>query len=112
MKTMTKTLTFLLLSTLLAVPSVMAQEQPGTDAYEFMMAKLAADQANYGEALSRIDKVIEHHPDDAVLLYERALILLDASKIDRAESELRKIVAAHPDFYDAQRILGRLLFDR
>jgi tetratricopeptide (TPR) repeat protein len=47
-----------------------------------------------------------------VLLYERAMILVDASRIDKAEAELRKVVTIKPDFYDAQRILGRILLDR
>jgi predicted Zn-dependent protease len=109
---MIKSLSFAALLLVLAAPSAPAQVQPGTDAYDFMMAKLAAEDADFSEALSRIDKVIERNPTDPILLYERAIILLDASKVDRGEAELRKLVAAHPDFYDAQRILGRLLFDR
>lgn len=89
-----------------------ATPTPSPDPYEFILAKLAADDGRFDEALSRIDKVIDDNPNYPVLLYERALILVDSGKLDRAESELKKLVTAHPDFYDAQRLLGRLLFDR
>jgi tetratricopeptide (TPR) repeat protein len=89
-------------------------ESQGTAAapYEFILAKLAAEDGRFDQALSLIDKVIEKNPGDRILLFERAMILVDAARSDRAETELRKIVAAHPDFYDAQRVLGRLLLDR
>jgi tetratricopeptide (TPR) repeat protein len=40
------------------------------------------------------------------------MILLDASRNEAAEAELRKVVTLQPNFYDAERILGRLLLDR
>src|SRR5438132_4279154 len=80
--------------------------------YEFILAKRAAQDARYAEAIGRIDKVVAHNPDNAVLQFERAMILVDASRLDAAEAALRKVTTAHPDFYDAQRVLGRLLLDR
>src|SRR5205823_5962547 len=44
--------------------------------------------------------------------FERAMILIDASRIDAAEKELRAVTTERPDFYDAQRVLGRLILDR
>src|SRR4029077_9253338 len=35
-----------------------------------------------------------------------------ASRLDAAEVTLRKVTTSRPDFYDAQRVLGRLLLDR
>jgi tetratricopeptide (TPR) repeat protein len=89
-----------------------AQEQPSDDAYEFILAKLAADEGHLDEALSRIDKIIARNPQNSVVLFERAMLLVDASKVDAAEAELRKVVAMQPNFFDAERILGRVLLDR
>ena len=87
-------------------------QETSDDPYEFILAKLAAADSRYDEALSRIDKVIAHNPDNATLQFERAMILIDASRLDPAEAALRKVTTARPDFYDAQRVLGRLLLDR
>lgn len=88
-----------------------AQEFP-TEPYDFIVAKLAAEDQRYDEALTLIDKVIAKNPNDLVLRYERAMILVDAGRVEGAEKELRDVTTKFPDFYDAQRILGRLLFDR
>ena len=92
--------------------TALAQQPSSDDPYEFILAKLAAQDSRYDEALSRIDKVIAHNPDNAVLQFERAMILIDASRLDAAETALRKVTIARPDLYDAQRVLGRLLLDR
>ncbi|HJW96513.1 MAG TPA: tetratricopeptide repeat protein [Thermoanaerobaculia bacterium] len=88
-----------------------AQEFP-SDPLDFLSAKLAAEDGRYDEALSLLDKVIAKNPDNPVLLYEHAMVLIDASRVDRAEGELRRVTELNPDFYDAQRVLGRLLLDR
>ena len=88
-----------------------AQDFP-QEPYEFITAKLAAADGRYDEALTLLDKVIQKNPDNPVLLYEHAMVLIDASRIDRAESELRRVTELNPEFYDAQRVLGRLLLDR
>src|SRR5205085_6298191 len=106
-----KKLAVLLLAMLGFVLAAPAQEY-SEDPYEFILAKLAADDGRFDEALSRIDKIVAKNPQNAVVLYERALILVDASKIDAAEAELRKVVALQPNFYDAERVLGRILLDR
>jgi predicted Zn-dependent protease len=98
-------------STMTAAAQTQQAQVPG-EPYDFVLAKMAASEGKYDEALSRIDKVIEKSPDDPVLLYERAMILIDAGKSDRGEAELRRVVAANPGFYEAQRILGRLLLER
>jgi predicted Zn-dependent protease len=88
-----------------------AQELPN-EPYEFLLAKMAAGEGRYDEALSRLDKLIATSPNDPVLVYERAMLLIDAGRVDRALQELRAVADAHPDFYDAHRILGRVLLDR
>src|SRR5947209_13463294 len=80
---------FLLLA-LLAFNVSAGAQQTSDDPYEFILAKLAADDGRFDEALSRIDKIVAKNPQNAVVLYERALILIDASKIDAAETELRE----------------------
>jgi predicted Zn-dependent protease len=88
-----------------------AQEFPN-EPYEFLLAKLAAAAGDYDEALRHLDRVIAKDASDPVLQYERAMVYMDAGRADRAEAELRAVVEKHPDFYDANRILGRLLLDR
>ena len=102
----------LLLLALLAFSVAAGAQESSDDSYQFILAKMAADDGRFEEALTRIDKIIAKNPQNAVILYERALILVDASKIDAAEAELRKVVALQPNFYDAERVLGRVLLDR
>lgn len=110
MTKMTKCL-LLLLATLSLAGAAGAQEFPA-DTHEFLMARLAADEGRYEEAIERIGEVIRKNPGNAVLLYERAMMLVEAGRVDRAEAELREAVKLAPDFYDANRMLGRLLLDR
>ena len=110
MKTMTK-YGLLLLALLSFGAGVKAQDFPN-EPYEFILAKLAAAEGRYDEALEHINGVIQKSPNDPVLLYERAMMYIDAGRVDRAESELRAVTEKNPDFYDAQRVLGRLLLDR
>ncbi|MEA2166438.1 MAG: hypothetical protein QOK37_4565 [Thermoanaerobaculia bacterium] len=109
--TFAKKVTFLLLM-LMAFSVAAGAQAVSDDTYEFILAKLAADDGRFDEALSRIDKIVAKNPQNAVILFERAMILVDASKIDAAETELRKVVAMQPGFFDAERVLGRVLLDR
>ena len=109
--TMKKYLLSLLLAVFSLTTAAAAQEFPA-ELHEFLLAKLAAEEGRYDEALTRLDKVIAKNPADEVLLYERAMILLDAGRIERAETELRAVVQKSPDFYDGNRVLGRVLLDR
>ena len=101
-----------LLLTLLALSATAGAQEYSTDPYNFILAKLAANDGRFDEALATIDKLTAHQPQNPVLMYERALILLDASRPEAAEADLRKVVALQPSFYDAERVLGRLLLDR
>jgi tetratricopeptide (TPR) repeat protein len=101
-----------LAAALLCLSGAAVAQEYSDDPYEFILAKLAADDGRYDEALSRLDKLTQKNPDNAVLHFERAMVLLDASRNDAAETELRKVVTLQPNFYDAERILGRLLLDR
>lgn len=106
-----KKLTTALLLTL-GLAGVAHAQEFSADPYEFLMAKLAAEDGKYDEALSRLDKIIANHPNSGVLYYERAMVLIDASRMDRAETELQHAITVSPDLYDAQRVLGRLELER
>jgi tetratricopeptide (TPR) repeat protein len=101
-----------LLLALLTFGAAAGAQEFSEDPYEFILAKLAADEGRFDEALSRLDKLAQKNPNDAVLRFERAMIMLDASRLVDAEAELRKAVVIQPNFFDAERILGRLLLDR
>ncbi len=109
---MKMTKTCLLLAAMLSLTAAAAAQEFPTEPHEFLLAKLAAEEGRYDEALTRIDRVISKTPGDPILLYERAMILIDSGRIDRAESELRAVLKNNPDFYDANRVLGRVLLDR
>src|SRR5688572_4116953 len=111
MKKTMKTCFLLLFAALSLTPAALAQEFPN-EPHEFLLAKLAAEEGRFDEALKHIDKVIAKSPADPVLLYERAMILIEAGRIDRAETELKKVAQQSPEFYDANRVLGRVLLDR
>src|SRR3954451_24031596 len=83
-----------------SVVTAAAQQFP-PEPYDFLLAKIAAAEGRYDEALSKIDRVIEKNPDNPVLRFERAMMLVDASQVDKAETELRKLTTAQPDFFDA-----------
>jgi predicted Zn-dependent protease len=110
MKKSTKSL-LLLLAVLVFGAVAQAQEFP-EEPHEFLLAKLAAEEGRYDEALSRIDRVIARNPGNPTLMYERAMMLIDAGKVERAGVELREVVTTSPGFYDANRVLGRLLLDQ
>lgn len=106
-----KKFALVLLAVLSFTAAAGAQEFPN-EPYEFLLARLAAEDGRYEEALERLERILRKSPDDPVLRYERAMILIDAGKVDAAEAELRAVVTRHPDFYDANRVLGRVLLDR
>jgi tetratricopeptide (TPR) repeat protein len=108
----TRLLCALLLTLATATASVGAEPDRSSGAWEFMMARLAANEGNFDEALRLMDRVLKTDPDNPILVFEKASILLDAQKLQRGESELRKLVQNQPNFYDANRLLGRLLLDR
>src|ERR1051325_3550270 len=105
----------LLVLLLVLLPVTAGGQSPAVnsdDSYEFSLAKLAAEDGRFDEALAKIDKLVAKSPDNVTLQYERAMILVDAARIDDAEAALRKVGTAKPDFYDAQRMLGRIIIER
>jgi len=102
----------LLLLAALSLPTAASAQEFPSEAHEFLLAKLAAEERRFDEALQRFDKIVAKQPNDTVLLYERAMVMLEAGRIDEAETELRNLLKKDPQFYDANRVLGRLILDR
>lgn len=67
------------------------------------------DDAGELDALAR---GLAAYPDDAQLLYARALVWERRDQIDRAEADFRKILAIEPDSVAALNALGYTLADR
>lgn len=78
---------------------------------QFLVARFAAEAGEWKQALEILDELQRKAPDDPVVRFERASVLADAGDLDRAVAELRIVTAKHPTFYDAQRLLGRILLD-
>ena len=107
-----KTMKMMLVAAALCIATAAGAQEPPSDSYEFILAKMAASEARFDDALNILDKVIQRNPNNAILRFERATVLIDAGRMDQAEAELRKVVATTPDLYDAQRVLGRMLVER
>lgn len=97
---------------ILLLASFAGGQEISNETHEFMAAKLAAAQGRFDEALPLLKKVVASDPSNPVLHFEYASVLADAGRLDEAEAELRKVTKTHPDLYDAQRLLGRMLFER
>lgn len=113
-ETMTKTIrtTVLALMTAGVVSLPLQAQEYSAEPAKFLEAALAATDGEHRRALQLLDEILDKDPDDVVVLYERATVLAESGRADRAESELRALVTRHPDFYDAQKFLARLLLDR
>lgn len=109
-----------LLSTVLfllavAAPALNAQQAPAAGAAQaskFIEARFAAAEGDFDRALRLIDEVAKANPSDPYVLFERAEMLLEAGQLDRSITELRRVASDFPDFYEAQRLLGRILLDQ
>ncbi|MCM2314842.1 MAG: tetratricopeptide repeat protein [Thermoanaerobaculia bacterium] len=97
----------LLLSTTLAAGA----QETSDEMYGFLAARLAAERGEFSRALDLIDELIGKNPADPVLRFERAEIYASAAKLDKAIAELREVVKLSPTFYEAHRLLGRILID-
>jgi tetratricopeptide (TPR) repeat protein len=73
-----------------------------------MLAKAKRPQ----EAFNLLDKAVKNMPNTAELVYDYALAAERILKFDLMESELRKAIAAKPDFAAAYNALGYSFADR
>jgi tetratricopeptide (TPR) repeat protein len=73
-----------------------------------MLAKAGRDQ----DAFDLLDKAVKNLPNTPELVYDYALAAERVLKFDVMEAELRKIIAAKPDFAAAYNALGYSFADR
>ncbi|MGB2832593.1 MAG: tetratricopeptide repeat protein [Methylotenera sp.] len=73
-----------------------------------LLAKAKRDQ----EAFDLLDKTIKNMPNTSELVYDYALAAERVKKFDLMEAELRKAIAAKPDFAAAYNALGYSFADR
>lgn len=94
------------------VGSIPSFASEATDAELFLRGRLAAENEQFDEALGIFDDLTRRHDDNPVLHYERARVLANLRRFGNAESALRKAIELDPAFYDARKLLGRMLLDR
>src|SRR5204862_121142 len=90
--------------------AALAQDFP-SEPYDFLSAKLAAEEGRYDEALDKINAVIAKNPKDPVLLYERAIMQLieiyqQENEWHKAAELLQPLIDEDPLNADLQRQQG------
>ena len=65
-----------------------------------------------GEAMKLLDGALADHPEEADLLYARAMVAVKLDRLDVVERDLRSIIARDPEHADALNALGYTLADR
>lgn len=74
--------------------------------------EILASKQRYAEALEMYSRALQQKPDDAELLYARALIAEKVDRIDITEADLLKLLSAQPENANALNALGYTLADR
>jgi tetratricopeptide (TPR) repeat protein len=74
--------------------------------------EILASKQRYAEALEMYSRALQQKPDDADLLYARALIAEKVDRIDITEADLLKLLSAQPENANALNALGYTLADR
>jgi tetratricopeptide (TPR) repeat protein len=74
-------------------------------------ADLLNKHATRDQSLELYGAALQAHPDDADLLYSRALVYSQLGRVPEAEADLRKVIAKEPDNADAHNALGYTLAD-
>lgn len=96
--------------------STLASLDPNTEAQYVSLALtrhyLLMSEYQYEEALGAINEVLYYIPDNLELVYARALVAAELKRVDIAEPDFRKIIAAKPDHANALNALGYTLADQ
>ncbi|HKJ75731.1 MAG TPA: tetratricopeptide repeat protein, partial [Gammaproteobacteria bacterium] len=74
--------------------------------------ELLRENGRLEEAVAVYTAALERFPDNAELLYARAMVAERLDRIDRLEEDLRRILANDPDNTQALNALGYTLADR
>ncbi|MEA3641689.1 MAG: tetratricopeptide repeat protein [Lamprobacter sp.] len=83
-----------------------------TSAFYLIEAEMLRDQGLEQQALEVYDLALGNDPDNADLLYARAMLAVGMGKVALLERDLRRILVADPDHVDALNALGYTLADR
>lgn len=75
-------------------------------------AEILGEVGRHEEVMSVYEAALQSFPDDADILYSRALFAVKLDRIDLAESDLRRVIAADSNHADALNALGYTLADR
>lgn len=75
-------------------------------------AELLRRAERQAEALSVLDRALRAHPGNADLRYARAMLRIQAGKVDRAIADLEAVIDANPQNAAALNALGYTLADR
>jgi len=75
-------------------------------------AEILAEVDRPEQAMTVYAAALEVYPDEPNLLYARALYAVERDRLDLAERDLRRIIAADPEHADALNALGYTLADR
>ena len=74
--------------------------------------EILASKKRYAEGLEMYSRALQEKPDDADLLYARALMAEKVDRIDITEADLLKLLSAQPENANALNALGYTLADR
>ena len=74
--------------------------------------QILRDARRYPESMDVLTRVLEDFPDNAELLYARALVAEKLNQVDVAERDLRRILKKDPKNSNALNALGYTLADR
>ena len=90
------------------------RDQYPTDATTFYLieGQLLKEHDQKQEAMDVYTSALTAKPDDADLLYARAMLAVGIGQVDILERDLRQILVSDPDHVDALNALGYTLADR
>ena len=82
----------------------------GQSATSLMLkAQIARSQDRLSDAIALLDQAVEQVPDDAMVYYQRALLLFnEVDQENRVVEDLRRVLGVDPNFTAAHRMLAKI----